>query len=108
VYGAHIRCKAQTEAAPAAAHGDEGTSCKSDLMEIFSRCSAWRCCDNGTLTSPIATQSADQRALHPDFRICSDEVLEIDCSLLSPLHGHDANAPALGGIVKPVFEPSAH
>ncbi len=109
VYGAHIRCKAKSEAAPTAAPGGEAEACKSDMMEVFSRCSTWRCCDNGTLTNPIATQTPEQRAVHPDFRVCSDEALEIDCSLLENMHGHEANCPIQGGIVAPpVFNPSSH
>lgn len=106
VYGTHIRCGHSSHASAPAPGGEDDHTCKSGLMEVFSRCSTWKCCDNGTLTNPIATQSTEQRAMHPNFHMCADDVVDIDCTLLAHLHGHAANVPALGGIVDPVFAPT--
>ena len=51
---------------------------------------------NGTLTKPVGKQSDAETKLRPDFRICQDEAIEIDCGLLHGMHGHTANVAALG------------
>jgi hypothetical protein len=56
----------------------------------------WRCCDNGTLTKPIGKQVPAELKLRPDFRICQDAAIEIDCGLLHDMHGHTANVVGLG------------
>ncbi len=88
VYGAHIRCKPGTTAAA-------GTkACSRELLGIVETPSChtgWKCCDNGTLTNVIGAQSDDQRKVRPDFRVCQDAAIEIDCGLLHEMHGHTAN-----------------
>jgi hypothetical protein len=44
----------------------------------------------------------ERNDVRPDFRIC-EQTLELDCSLLEHMTAHTANAPALGGVGKPVF-----
>ena len=63
-----------------------------------------RCCDDGTLTNPIADLQRDGRNdVRPDFRIC-ERALVVDCDLLASLTPHPANSPALGGIGEVAFE----
>jgi putative hemolysin len=93
VYGAHLKCKAGTSP-------DKGkTACSKDLLKVLeaSHCkTGWKCCDNGTLTKPVGKQSDGEKKLRPDFRICQDEAVEIDCGLLHDMHGHTANVAGLG------------
>jgi hypothetical protein len=93
VYGAHVRCKAGTTPAG-------GTkACSRQLLLAVERdhCrDGWRCCDNGTLTKPVARQSPAELTLRPDFRICRDDAIEVDCGLLLGMHGHTANVVGLG------------
>ena len=93
VYGAHVRCKSGT------APGTATRACSHELLELFAhgRChDGWRCCDNGTLTKPIARQSPGELQLRPDFRICQDAAIEVDCGLFHEMHGHTANVVGLG------------
>src|ERR1700722_15047143 len=100
VYGAHVRCKAGTSSAT-------GTrACSSALLGILdtANCrSGWKCCDNGTLTKPGAKQSDAEKMLRPDFRICQDESIEIDCGLLHEMHGRTANVGGLGEAITGKF-----
>lgn len=93
VYGAHVRCKPGTTPAT-------GTrACSHELLQLFEHDSChdgWRCCDNGTLTKPVGKQSPAERKLRPDFRICQDAAIEIDCGLFHDMHGHTANVVGLG------------
>jgi hypothetical protein len=93
VYGAHVRCKPGTTPAT-------GTrACSKDLLLALDHqhCQVgWRCCDNGTLTKPIGKQAPLELKLRPDFRICVDDAVEIDCGLLYGMHGHPANVVGLG------------
>ena len=117
VFGGPIRCAAGTSVgggqaavgghgAPAGQHAVQvGASCSSKLLEQLNSCANYNCCDTGTLTNPILaleSESPPRNDVRPNFRICS-QVLEIDCSLLSTMTGHDANAPAIGGIGDAVF-----
>lgn len=102
VFGAHIRCREGTAASATATGGQ----CQSGLLEVFSTCQSWRCCDDGSLTMQVAKMSAEQQALQPDFRICANQVLEIDCSMLAPLTAWTLYTPAQGGVVEPVFDPA--
>jgi hypothetical protein len=93
VYGAHLRCKAGTSPEQGA------KACSSELLRAVdgSQCLAgFRCCDNGTLTKPVGEQSEAEQKLRPDFRICQDDAIEIDCSLFRGMHGHTANVAGLG------------
>jgi hypothetical protein len=93
VYGAHVRCKAGTTPA-----GGK-TACPKGLLATIdsAHCKdGWKCCDNGTLTKPVGKQSEAELALRPDFRICGDDAVEIDCGLLHEMHGHTANVAGLG------------
>jgi hypothetical protein len=79
VFGAHVRCKAGTTPA-SGSH-----ACSHELLQLFEygHCrDGWRCCDNGTLPRPAGKQVPAALALHPDFRICQDAAIEIDCGLL--------------------------
>jgi len=58
--------------------------------------SGWRCCDNGTLTEPVGKQAPAELALRPDFRICQDDAIEVDCGLFLGMRGHTANVVGLG------------
>ena len=93
VYGAHLRCKAGTSSA-------SGTrACSKALLDVFDapHCrSDWKCCDNGTLTKPVSKQSDAEKRLRPDFRICTDDAIEIDCGLLHGMRGHTANVAGVG------------
>ncbi len=115
VFGGPIRCAAGTSVggahAAVAGHGaptghhaaQVGASCSAQLLNQLNGCANYNCCDTGTLTNPIAAlQSEGRNDVRPNFRICS-QVLEIDCNLLSTMTGHDANAPAIGGIGEAVF-----
>lgn len=93
VYGAHVRCKPGTTPATGA------RACSHELLQLFANgsCRAgWRCCDNGTLTKPIAKQAPAELKLRPDFRICEDAAIEVDCGLFHGMHGHTANVAGLG------------
>jgi hypothetical protein len=111
VYGGHVVCKDHTRGKP---HGEtaahevhSGASCSANLLHQLEPCKALRCCDDGTLTNPIAELAESHRNdIRPDFRIC-DEALEVDCDLLAALTTHPANSPALGGIGAPAFGLSA-
>ena len=114
VFGAHVTCRDPKQGTAVSQPGKHeirhGASCSAELLQQLSRCSSSRCCDDGTLTNPIADLVHDGRNdVRPDFRICESS-LSIDCELLANLTAHDANSPALGGISKPVFvlEHSAH
>jgi hypothetical protein len=73
------------------------------LLQQLETCKGLRCCDDGTLTNPIADLAQSGRNdIRPDFRIC-DDTLAIDCELLDPLTVHAANSPALGGVAEPAF-----
>lgn len=109
VYGGHVKCRnhpAGEARARATSHEvKEGAACSAGIVQQIQRCSGFRCCDDGTLTAPIADLVRDHRNdIRPDFRICSD-VLEIDCELLASYTPHTANCPALGGVVASVFAP---
>lgn len=93
VYGAHVRCKAGTTPASGA------QACSHELLGLFDHGSCrdgWRCCDNGTLTKPVGKQLPAELKLRPDFRICQDAAIEIDCGLFHDMHGHTANVVGLG------------
>jgi hypothetical protein len=93
VYGAHVRCKPGTTPASGA------QACSHALLQLFEHGSCrdgWRCCDNGTLTKPIGKQAPAELKLRPDFRICQDAAIEIDCGLFHEMHGHTANVVGLG------------
>jgi hypothetical protein len=93
VYGAHVRCRAGTT--PASGR----RACSHELLQLFEHDSChdgWRCCDNGTLTKPVGKQTLAERKLRPDFRICQDAAIEIDCGLFHEMHGHTANVVGLG------------
>jgi hypothetical protein len=113
VFGAHVTCSDPTRGKPAPEHaGHEGhgehevktgAACGADLLNQLATCQSSKCCDDGTLTNAISDLVKDGRNdVRPDFRIC-EQALTIDCSLLENMHPHTANAPALGGIGKPVF-----
>jgi hypothetical protein len=93
VYGAHVRCTPGTT--PAA-----GTkACSKQLLVALDHehCrDGWKCCDNGTLTKPIGKQAPAELQLRPDFRICTDDAIEVDCGLFHGMHGHTANVVGLG------------
>jgi hypothetical protein len=108
VYGGHVVCREAAQGAPA---GDgahlhevkEGAQCSAGILSQLTSCRSFRCCDDGTLTPPIADLVRDGRNdIRPDFRICTDPIV-IDCALLANLTPHDANSPALGGVGAPVF-----
>lgn len=106
VYGGHVVCSGAGAPAADAPHGHEvraGAACSAEILSRVSSCQASRCCDDGTLTTPIADLVRDGRNdVRPDFRICS-EAISIDCALLAPLTPREANSPALGGVGAPVF-----
>ena len=107
VFGGHVTCRDPAQGRAPSEPGKHqikaGASCPAALLQELTRCTSARCCDDGTLTNPIADLVHDGRNdVRPDFRICSSP-LSIDCELLANLTAHDANSPALGGIVKPVF-----
>jgi hypothetical protein len=110
VFGAHVVCSDPSRGKPHPGHAEHdlhqaktGASCSADLLAALSTCSASKCCDDGTLTNPIGDLVHDGRNdVRPDFRIC-EQTLTIDCALLENLTPHTANAPALGGVAKPVF-----
>jgi len=106
VFGGHIVCRqrAQGEVHGALSHEvKQGAACSAALVQQIEPCASFRCCDDGTLTSPIADLVHDQRNdIRPDFRICSD-ALEVDCDLLANYTAHSANCPALGGVKEAVF-----
>ena len=93
VYGAHLRCKSGTRP-------EAGThACSNALLQLVDRggChDGWKCCDNGTLTKPVGKQTPAERLLRPDFRICQDEAIEVDCAVFHGMHGHTANVVGLG------------
>jgi hypothetical protein len=106
VYGAHIVCR---DKALGTVHGHvphdvhQGAACAPSLVQRLGQCRSFRCCDDGTLTNPIADLARDGRNdVRPDFRIC-ENTIEIDCGELSNLTAHDANSPALGGVGEPAF-----
>jgi hypothetical protein len=105
VFGAHVRCKAGTTP-------ESGTrACSKELVEVLqlARCrDGWRCCDNGTLTKPIGKQSPAELKLRPDFRICQDEAIEVDCGLFHDMHGHTANVVGLGEEITGRFNAAHH
>jgi hypothetical protein len=93
VYAAHVRCKAGTSST-------SGTkACSSAILGMVSTLGCregWKCCDNGTLTKPVRLQSEAEKKLRPDFRVCQDDAIEIDCGLLHDMHAHTANVAGLG------------
>jgi len=93
VFGAHVRCKPGTTPASGA------QTCSHQLLQLFDHGSCrdgWKCCDNGTLTKPVGKQAPAELKLRPDFRICQDAAIEIDCGLFHEMHGHTANVVGLG------------
>jgi hypothetical protein len=107
VFGGPVVCRDPTQGKASAEPGKHeikaGASCPAALLQELTHCASSRCCDDGTLTNPIADLVRDSRNdIRPDFRICA-ETLTIDCELLANLTAHDANSPALGGVAKPVF-----
>jgi hypothetical protein len=100
VYGAHVMCKSGTT--PAA-----GTrACSKKLLEALDHqhCNeGWRCCDSGTLTKPVSKQVPAELKLRPNFRICVDDAIEIDCGLFHGMHGHTANVVGLGEEITGTF-----
>ena len=100
VFGAHVRCKPGTTRA-------SGTkACSKELLQALDRghCrDGWRCCDNGTLTEPVGKQAPAELKLRPDFRICVDDAIEIDCGLFRGMHGHTANVVGLGEEITGTF-----
>jgi len=107
VFGGHVTCRDPAQGRAPSEPGKHevkaGASCPAALLQELTHCASSRCCDDGTLTNPIADLVHDGRNdVRPDFRICSS-TLSIDCELLANLTAHDANSPALGGIVQPVF-----
>jgi len=114
VFGGHVTCRDPAQGMAASEPGKHevkaGASCPAALLAELTHCTSSRCCDDGTLTNPIADLLRDgKNDVRPDFRIC-ESTLSIDCELLSNLTAHDANSPALGGVAKPVFvlKPHAH
>ncbi|HEX2731622.1 MAG TPA: hypothetical protein VHM70_08460 [Polyangiaceae bacterium] len=107
VFGGHVTCRDPAQGTPGA-HSDKhevkaGASCSAAILQELQHCQSSRCCDDGTLTNPIADLVREGRNdVRPDFRICSD-TLTIDCGLLANFTPHNANSPALGGVGKPVF-----
>jgi hypothetical protein len=107
VFGGHVTCRDPAQGMAPSEPGKHevqaGASCSAALLSELTHCTSSRCCDDGTLTNPIADLVHDGRNdIRPDFRIC-ENTLSIDCELLANLTAHDANSPALGGIAKPVF-----
>jgi len=93
VYGAHVRCKAGTTPASGA------VACSHALLQVLDRSNChdgWKCCDNGTLTKPVGKQAPAELKLRPDFRVCQDAAIEVDCGLFHEMHGHTANVVGLG------------
>jgi hypothetical protein len=93
VYGAHVRCKQGTKPA------DGKHACSNALLQVVERGSChdgWKCCDNGTLTKPVGKQAPAELKLRPDFRICQDDAIEVDCAVFVGMHGHTANVVGLG------------
>jgi hypothetical protein len=93
VYGAHVRCKHGTKPA-----GGKH-ACSNALLQVVERGNChggWKCCDNGTLTKPVGKQAPAELTLRPDFRICQDDAIEVDCALFVGMHGHTANVVGLG------------
>lgn len=116
VFGGHLSCRDPAQGMAMSEPGKHevkaGASCSAALLSELTHCASSRCCDDGTLTNPIADLVHDGRSdIRPDFRIC-ESALSIDCDLLANLTAHDANSPALGGVGKPVFvlkhAPHAH
>ncbi|HKO91259.1 MAG TPA: hypothetical protein VJU61_08915 [Polyangiaceae bacterium] len=113
VYGGHVACRDHAlgephgNAASKGAHATHevhaGASCPVALLHQLDGCKGLRCCDDGTLTNPIAELAQSGRNdVRPDFRICED-TLAVDCELLDQLTVHAANSPALGGVGEPAF-----
>jgi len=107
VFGGHVSCRNPAQGMGTSEGGKHevkaGASCSAALLSELTHCGSSRCCDDGTLTNPIADLVHDGRNdVRPDFRIC-ESTLSIDCDLLANLTAHDANSPALGGVGKPVF-----
>lgn len=93
VYGAHVRCKPGTTPETGA------RACSHELFQMFDQghChDGWKCCDNGTLTKPVGQQAPAELKLRPDFRICQDAAIELDCGLFHDMQGHTANVVGLG------------
>jgi hypothetical protein len=113
VYGGHVACRGANQGEPhgggAPSHDVKaGATCPAGLLAELRSFQAFRCCDEGTLTNPIANLVRDgKNDIRPDFRIGS-ETIEIDCALLANLTPHDANSPALGGVGAPAFSALAH
>jgi hypothetical protein len=114
VFGGHVTCRDPAQGRASAEPGKHevkaGASCPAALLQELTHCASSRCCDDGTLTNPVAELVREGRNdIRPDFRICS-ETLSIDCELLANLTAHDANSPGLGGVSTPVFvlEHAAH
>ena len=111
VFGAHVTCSDPGHNQPSAAHvahtAKTGAACSAELLNQLATCQSSKCCDDGTLTIAMSELVHDgKNDVRPDFRIC-EQALTLDCSLLENLSPHTANAPALGGIGKPVFVAAA-
>ena len=108
VYGGHVMCRGAGQGKPNPAHQPShevkaGAKCPAALVAQLEACQTFRCCDDGTLTTPIAELIKEGRNdIRPDFRICTAPI-ELDCGLLENLTGHEANSPALGGVGAPAF-----
>lgn len=107
VYGGHIECAKPPAGTVHDGHVSHeihhGAICRAQILEAIMQCDSFRCCDEGTLTNPIATLITENRNdIRPDFRICQD-TLKIDCDLIANYTAHPANCPALGGVGDPVF-----
>jgi hypothetical protein len=107
VFGAHVVCSDPNRGKPALEHtaheAKTGAACSAALLTELASCRSAKCCDDGTLTNVIGDLKREERNdVRPDFRIC-EETLKVDCSLLENMTAHTANAPALGGVGKPVF-----
>jgi hypothetical protein len=107
VFGAHVTCSdpRRGKPAPEQATGEikTGAACSAAVLTELASCQSAKCCNDGTLTNVIGDLIREGRNdVRPDFRIC-EQSLELDCSLLENWRPHTANAPALGGVGKPVF-----
>jgi hypothetical protein len=107
VFGTHVTCsdpkRMKIPAEHAAHEAKTGKACNAALLADLAQCQSARCCDKGTLTNVVSDLVRDgKNDIRPDFRIC-EKTLTIDCSLLENMSAHTADAPALGGVCKPVF-----
>lgn len=112
VFGGHFTCKGADPAAKVEAHGgahavQEGAACGGGLLPALraalSSCQGVSCCDDGTLTATLEARTAGGTLdVRPDFHICA-QPMELDCSALSTMTGHSANAPAFGAPIENGF-----